>query len=492
MPGALKICFAASEIAPFAKTGGLADVSAALPLELHRQGHDVRPFMPCYAGMQTEGETLQPVEFARDVPLQLGSRTFIFTLRTANLPGTDLPVYFIDCPELYHRETIYTDDDDEHRRFGFFSSAVLHVCQRMGWGPDLFHCNDWHTGLLPLLTRTQYEWDSLFSHSRHLLTIHNIGYQGLFPSAVIDDLGLGRRAHLFDQDDLSAGCVNFLRTGLLYAHAITTVSPTYAREIRTDSYGMGLDPLLRARSDRLVGILNGVDYAEWSPQKDRFIPHRFSSSRLAGKQKNKLHLLSELKLPANGAVPLFGMVTRLTAQKGIDLCMAVLPELLAREDAMLVVLGSGEARYEEFFTHLQQRHPDRAVFYRGYSNELAHWIEAGADFFIMPSRYEPCGLNQMFSLKYGTLPLVRRTGGLADSVQTFDPRSGEGTGFVFDHYTPQGLGWALDQALALYRHPEMLKQARRNAMSVDHSWTRHAREYVELYDTLVSESRRGV
>ncbi len=491
MSGALKICFAASEIAPFAKTGGLADVSAALPLELHRRGHDVRPFMPCYAGLQTDGALLEPVEFARDVPLELGPHRYRFTLRTTRLPGSDLEVYFIDCPELYHRGSIYTDDADEHRRFALFSNAVLSACQLMGWGPDLFHSNDWHTGLLALQGRALYDWDALFSHSRHLLTIHNIGYQGLFPADVVDDLGLGRWAHLFDQDDLRSGCVNFLRTGLLYADLITTVSPTYAREIRTDAYGMGLDALLRARSDRLVGILNGVDYDEWSPQKDRHIRYRFSPTRLAGKKKNKLHLLSELGLPAKADTPLFGMVTRMTAQKGLDLCMAVLPRLLAGEDAALVVLGSGEARYEEFFTKLQQEHADRVVFYRGYSNELAHWIEAGADFFLMPSRYEPCGLNQMFSLKYGTLPVVRSTGGLADSVQNFDPASGEGTGFVFEHYTPQGLGWALDRALALYRNKKLLNKARRNAMAKDHSWTRQTQRYVELYGKLVAETQHA-
>ena len=491
MSGALKICFAASEIAPFAKTGGLGDVSAELPLELHRQGHDVRPFLPCYAGLQTDGATLHPVDFATNVPVRMGSHTFVFTLRSAALPGSDLPVYFIDCPELYHRASIYTDDEDEHRRFALFSNAVIHACQRMGWGPDLFHSNDWHTGLLPLLAKTTYEWDALFARSRHLVTIHNIGYQGVFPAAAIDDLGLGRWAHLFDQEDLRAGCVNFLRTALLYADAITTVSPTYAREIQTDAYGMGLDPLLRARADRLFGILNGVNYDEWSPQKDRYIRYKFSPTRLAGKQKNKLHLLAELDLPVNGETPLFGMVTRLTEQKGIDLCMAALPDLLTREHAMLAVLGSGEARYEEFFTRLQQALPDRVVFYRGYSNELAHWIEAGADFFIMPSRYEPCGLNQMFSLKYGTLPLVRRTGGLADSVQSFNPRTGEGTGFVFEHYTPQGLAWAVSAAVALYRDGPLLNKARRNAMAVDHSWTRQTKKYVELYGKLAAEAPRA-
>jgi len=488
MPGALKICFTASEVAPFAKTGGLADVSAALPLELHRQGHDVKLFMPCYSGLQTEGQELEPVEGMQQVHHALGWRNLHFSLRRTTLPGSDLPVHFVDCPELYHRETLYTEDTDEHVRFAFFSSAVLHACQLFGWGPDVFHSNDWHTGLLPFQARAAYEWDHLFRRSRHLFTIHNIGYQGMFGEEVVDDLGLGPWSHLLDQDDLRSGRVNFLKTGLIYSDAITTVSPTYAREIQTESYGMGLHPLLRARRDRLFGILNGVDYSVWSPQKDRLIRHYFSPKRLSGKTKNKLHLLSELGLPADGDRPVFGMVTRLTAQKGIDLCMGVLPRLLSESNATLIVLGSGESRYEEFFDRLQQTHPGRCVFYRGYNNELAHWIEAGADFFIMPSRYEPSGLNQMFSLKYGTLPIVRRTGGLADSVEQFDPGAGTGNGFVFDHYTEAGLVWALGRALATYARPKALERARRNAMAADHSWTRRAAEYVELYRRLVEEA----
>lgn len=491
MSAAMKICFAASEVAPFAKTGGLADVSAALPLELHRQGHDVRVFMPCYGRLETAGRLLQPLPGLQHIPLALGWRKLRFSVLGSTLPGTALPVHFIDCPEFYHRDEIYTDNDDEHARFAFFSSAVIQTCQLLGWGPDVFHANDWHTGLLPFLARTVYEWDRLFQRSRHLLTIHNIAYQGMFGDSIVDDLGLSPWAHLLDQEDLRATRVNFLKTGLIYTHAISTVSPTYAREIQTPAYGMGLDDLLRARRGRLVGILNGVDYDVWSPQKDRLIRHEYSPTRMAGKAKNKTHLLRELGLPESPGRPLFGMVTRLTAQKGIDLCMGAFPRLLAESDVGVVVLGSGEARYEEFFTQLQLRFPGRCVFYRGYHNELAHWIEAGADFFIMPSLYEPSGLNQMFSLKYGTLPLVRRTGGLADSVQSFDPRDGSGTGIVFDHYSEAGLGWALGQALALYRDPRRLNQARRNAMAVDHSWTRRASQYIELYRRLIEEAPRA-
>ena len=481
----LKICFAASEVAPFAKTGGLADVAAALPRQLHRLGHDVRLFMPLHSSIDGSGHELGPVEFARDVPLRLGDRQSTFSLRTTTLPDSDLAVYFVDCPELFRRPTIYTQAPDEARRFAFFDRAVIESCQRMGWGPDLFHCNDWHTGLLPLLLKTVYEWDRLFGGSKTLMTIHNIGYQGMFPGGEIDALGLGAYRHLFDQDDLRRDRMSFLRTGLIYADVLTTVSPTYAREIQTDAYGMGLQSLLRARSQRLTGILNGVDYDEWSPEKDRFIPHRYSRRRMEGKLKNKRHLQLEMGLPEDTDPPLMGVVSRLTGQKGFDLCFAVLPEMLATSDLRLVALGSGEERYEELFGWLQRRFPGRAVYYRGYNNELAHLIEAGADMFLMPSRYEPCGLNQMFSMRYGTVPIVRRTGGLADTVSQFDENRGTGTGVVFEHHNPDGLRWALGRALELYRKPESWTTLVRNAMAQDYSWEKQAQAYLRLYAWLI-------
>ncbi len=479
----LKVCYAASEIAPFAKTGGLADVSAALPRALHQQGHDVRPFFPRYLGREGE-PSLTPVEFCRDIPVQLGPHGYTFSVLTGRLPGSDLPLYFIDCPALYGRDSIYTSDPDEAQRFALFSRAVFESCQRMSFGPDVLHCNDWHTGLMPVMLRTLYEWDGLFSRTAALLSIHNLGYQGFFPAETIEQVGLGPFSHLFDQDELHAGRISFLRTGLLYADVLGTVSPTYAREIQTPEFGNGLDRLLHTRRDRLIGILNGVDYDEWSPENDSFIPHRYSSKRVEGKAKNKRYLQEQLKMPAAPDAPLLGIVSRLTRQKGLDLCADVLPDALAGTDLRIAVLGTGEARYEQMFETLQQRFPGRIVFYRGYSNELAHLIEAGADMLLMASQYEPCGLNQLYSLRYGTVPIVRRTGGLADSVQSFDERTGQGTGVVFDHFDARGLTWALSYALKLYRNRPAWLQLVRNGMAADFSWERQARQYVALYSRM--------
>ena len=477
----VKICFAASEAAPFAKTGGLADVASALPRQLQRADHDVRPFIPLYSTIDARAHELHPVDFLQNIPITLGPRTLSFSAWTGRLPGSELSFYFIGCPELFHRDRLYTSDPDEPLRFAFFSQAVLESCQRMGFSPDIIHSNDWHTGLLPLLQRTLYGWDGLFQNARSVMTIHNIGYQGVFGSHWIDELGLGAYRHMFDRGDLDAGRVNFLRSGLLHADVLTTVSPTYAGEIQTDEYGMGLAGLLRSRRHRLVGILNGVDYDEWSPERDAYIPHRYSLKSLDGKARNKSYFLDRAGLGGELGPPLAGIVSRLVDQKGLELYLPVLPELLATSDLRLAVLGTGDSRFEEFFWWLQGRFPGRVFYYRGYNEELAHLIEAASDLFLMPSRYEPCGLNQMFSLRYGTIPVVRRTGGLADSVRPFDPATGEGTGFVFDHFTPDGLHWALSSALRAYRLPATWRRLVENAMREDFSWERQSLRYLELY-----------
>jgi len=481
MSPALKIAYVSSEIAPFAKTGGLGDVGAALPSYLDRLGHDVRPFLPLYASIDRRAHALHPVGFAQDISVRMGGRAYTFSLWTAPLADGGPAAYFVDCPELYARPHIYTSDPDEPQRFALLCRAVLESCQRMGWAPDVVHCHDWHTALLPLLLRTAYSWDSLFHRTRTMLTIHNIGYQGVGPARWIHDLGLADWTHLFDPEDLRFERVNLLRTGLVYADLVTTVSPTHAREIQTPEYGMGLDGLLRARNSTLVGILNGVDYGVWSPERDAYLPQRYSADRLEGKIANKRHLLAEIGLPASNGAPVAGIVSRFVPQKGFDLCFPVLPELLRTTDLRLVAVGSGDVVYEGFFARLEREFPGRAVYYRGYNDELAHLVEAGADLFLMPSRYEPCGLNQMFSLRYGTIPIVRRTGGLADTVEPFDPTTGRGTGFVFDHFTPDALRWALRSALDTYRNRRAWMQLMRNAMTRDHSWTRRAAQYVEAY-----------
>jgi starch synthase len=485
MASPLKICYAAAEVAPLAKTGGLADVAAALPASLERLGHDVRAFFPLHAQVRLAGREAWPVDFIRDVPIELGGRRRSFTAWTTRLPGSGLSVHLIDCPELFHRDGVYTNGADEGLRFAFFSRAVIESCQRMGFAPDVFHCNDWHTALVPLLLHTVYEWDALFARSRTLLTIHNVGYQGRFPASTVDELGLGAWRSRFEGPELRAGRVGFLRTGVLEADVVSTVSPTHAREIQTPEYGMGLEDVLRARSSTLVGILNGIDDRTWDPANDRLIPHPYSAAEPAGKAKNKEHLLGQLRLAPAPRAPLVGVVSRLTPQKGFELCFDVLPALLAQRDVRLVALGSGERVYEEFFAGLQARFPDRVCFHRGHNEELAHVIEAGSDLFLMPSRYEPCGLNQMFSLRYGSIPVVRKTGGLADTVRPVESANGRGTGFVFEHFTTQGLGWALGTALATWEDRATWGRLVRNAMAEDFSWDRQARRYVELYDWML-------
>lgn len=483
------IAFAASEITPFAKTGGLADVAAALPGWLHGAGHDVRCFVPLYSSMDVESHDVDPVHEVADVPVDLGGVTHRFSLFRVSLPGSGVAVYLVHCPRLYERPGLYTEGEDEPVRFAMFCRAVLESCQRLQWSPDIIHCNDWQTGLIPLLLRTFYSWDSLFQATRTVLTIHNLGYQGLFAASAVEASGLEPLRKHLDTGDLRQGRVGFLRTGLSYADWITTVSPTYAEEIRMPATGMGLHELLRRRRRETTGILNGVDTTVWNPSTDPNLPFRYSAKSLWRKEKNKEQLLERLGLPYRKGVPVVGMITRLAYQKGIDLLEFSLPRTLARRDFRLVVLASGEERYERFFMGLQQRFPGKVCFYRGYEARLAHWIEAGADLFLMPSRYEPCGLNQMYSLLYGTVPIVRRTGGLADTVRLFDPVSGEGNGIIFDHATPEGVRWAVNAGLDLYEDTAVWKQLRARGMSEDFSWDRRGPVYEEVYEWALGHQR---
>ncbi len=481
----LKIAFVAAEVAPFSKTGGLADVAGALPAALLRRGHDVRVFTPLYSKIDSERFDFTPVEFLRQLRVDLGEQAVTFSVFSAKLPGSDCDVYFINCPQLYHRDGIYTGDWDEHLRFSLLSRAVFECCQRMGFKPDVLHANDWHSALVPLYRQALYGWDQLFADTKTVLTIHNLAYQGVFPAEVLGNLGLGRvRSKLF-QKDLEQGAISFLKTGLLYADVVTTVSRTYAREIQTEAHGFGLDALLRERSSSVVGIVNGVDYGEWDPSVDQHIKRRYSiKSVKRGKRENKEHLLAELGLPRGERAPVLGIVSRLTGQKGFELMYDALPQMLRHLDVRLTVLGTGEEQYEGFFQQLQQAHPQKVCYYRGYNEPLAHLIEAGADIFLMPSRFEPCGLNQMYSLRYGTPPVVRKTGGLADTVEQFSVASGEGTGFVFDHYDSTGFAWALKRALEVYQDPDAWHLLRLNGMGQDYSWEKQSGEYEELYRQL--------
>jgi starch synthase len=479
----MRICFIASEVTPLAKTGGLADVAGALAKYLHAGGHDIRVFMPCYAQVDRATHEIHPVEFLQSIPLQLGSHALVFSVLTLRLPGSANFIYLIDCPALYARATLYTDDPDEHLRFLALTHAALRCCQHMGFAPDILHCNDWHTAFAPLLLKTVYAWDALFRRTRSVFTIHNIGYQGGFPASAAADVGLLTQTARLDPPD-AYGQINALRHGIRHADHVTTVSPTYATEIQTDGYGMGMQSVLRERAASLTGILNGVDYDEWDPRNDRYLPRHYNAAQLGVKAALKQQFLTRLQLHGGERTPLVGIVSRLAVQKGFDLLLQVLPALLETSDLRLAVLGSGEPRYETFFGMLSARYPARVAFHRGYSDELAHWIEAASDMFLMPSQYEPCGLNQMYSLRYGTIPIVRRTGGLADSVQHFDPESGTGTGIVFNDYDAIGARWALDTALSLYARKSLWRRLVQNAMAQDFSWQSRVAEYLQLYERL--------
>jgi starch synthase len=482
----LSVCMLSSEVAPLSKTGGLADVAGALAKYLTAAGQDVRLFTPLYASIDRAKFPLRPVEGLQQVPLQVGPRHYVYSVATTGLPGSDALVYLVDCPALYGRSTIYTTDPDEHVRFLAFTRAVLASCQRLQWSPQILHCNDWHTAFGPLFVKARLADQLLFARTRSVLTIHNIGYQGVFDATAIADLELGPKSYLLHQDDLRAGKINPLRHGILYADAITTVSPTHAREICTDRYGMGLQDSLRMRANALTGILNGVDYQVWDPRHDPYLPAHFDPDTLATKHGLKGDFIARLGLTVPVAAPLAGMVSRLAAQKGIELMFESLPLVLEWRELAFVALGSGEPQYERFLAELARRFPGRVMFRQGYDDELSHWIEAACDMFLMPSLYEPCGLNQMYSLRYGTVPIVRRTGGLADSVEQYDPETGAGTGIVFNDFDSEGLEWALNTALDLYPQPQHWQRMVRNGMAKDFSWETQGEKYVAIYRQLTT------
>jgi starch synthase len=482
--GELKLCLLTSEMMPFAKSGGLADVAGALAVEFAKAGQTVHAFMPLYAAVRAAHGELQPVPQVQHVPITIGETPMEFSLRRGVIPGSAACMFFIDCPPLFDRAALYTTDPDEHRRFLLFTRAVVESCLRTGFVPDIFQCNDWHTAFLPLLLKTVYRRDRALANARSVLTIHNIGYQGIMPSAALADLGLGRDAARLDPADRARGIINPLKTGIKFADAVTTVSPTYAREICTTQLGMGMEETLRGRGDEIVGILNGVDYREWDPRHDPYLAEHFTPADLTGKLANKRRLTHLHSLRLADSVPLLSMVSRLAEQKGIDLLFDALPAALREREFGLVVLGSGETRYVRFFEDLAAAHPGRVAFQSGYDEGMAHLIEAGSDAFLMPSLYEPCGLNQMYSLRYGTIPIVHKTGGLADSVRHFDATTGAGTGCVFNDYDAPAVRWALNTTLDWYGNRQIWSQLMQNAMAQDFSWGRQVPRYLSLFRSL--------
>ena len=482
----MKILWVSSEVAPFAKAGGLGDVSAALPRQLAALGHDVRIVMPMYQKVHAPGRHFEVV--LPEIIFQMGPHRVRIEVHMTHLPDTQVPVYFVRCASLYDRPGIYGSADDEHLRFGVLNHAALRICQHLGFGPDVIHCNDWQSALIPVLLRSPYAWDALFRQTATVLTIHNLGHQGTFPARAAFEVGLGDALGLLHQDELRAGRFGFLLTGLLHAGALTTVSSNYAREIQTPEHGVGFDGLLRARSSSLYGILNGIDDAEWDPEADPHIAQPFSALDLSGKERCKQVLLQQMGLPYGSNIPVVGIVSRLVWQKGFDLCVGVLPELLRMRRFQICVLGTGEPRFEQFFTQLARAFPQQVAYQDTFSEPRAHQIEAGADLFLMPSRYEPCGLNQLYSLRYGTPPVVHKTGGLADSVWQYEPAHDRGTGFVFEHFDERGLAWALLRALDAWPDRTRWRAMQQRGMKLPLGWRHRVGQYIDVYRSVMPRS----
>ncbi|MBU2497430.1 MAG: glycogen synthase GlgA [Proteobacteria bacterium] len=481
----LKVWFLSSEVAPFAKTGGLADVAGSLPKALKGLGVDVRVGLPFYRAVK-EGQ-FSPRPFLSGLEVPLGEdilRGDVLALRTEE----DIPVFFFEREELFDRPNLYgssvEDYYDNLERFAFFSRAALLFAKTVEFRFDVVHCHDWQTGLVPAYLKTLYRGDPFFSAAGSLFTIHNIGYQGLFPPQKLPVTGIPT-AEYHPEGLEYWGKVSLLKAGLVYSDAITTVSPNYSKEIQTPEFGLGMEGVLLKRSADLHGILNGADYGVWDPTADQHIPARYSPQSTVAKKKNKVALLTEMGLdPAFRDRPVLGMISRLSAQKGCDLVVEIAEDILGLK-AGLVVLGAGEEKYQTLLSGLAQKHQGRIAVKIGFDERLAHLIMAGADVLLIPSLYEPCGLTQMYALRYGTIPVVRATGGLEDTIVAYDRKTRKGNGFKFGPYEAKAFLRAIRQAIGFFKDREAWTRLMTNGMKEDFSWGHSAKRYIEIYRSLV-------
>lgn len=487
----LKILIVASEVVPFAKSGGLADVIGALPKALRTLGHDVRIVMPRYYSVDRNKYDLQLLDGGLGVPMGIMGEAWagVYEGKLG-----DVPIYFIEHEGFFGRTGLYDEEgfaySDNDNRFIFFSRAAMQLAKKLRFHPDVIHANDWHTAPIPIMLNTHYAYDSDFAYTGSLLTIHNLQHQGRFYKGAMEVLGIGWDH--FNADELEEyGGINFLKGGIVHADAISTVSSKYAQEIRNAEFGCGLEHLIDRYAYKLHGILNGVDYEEWSPAIDPFIAQTFDIESMEGKPVCKSALQRAFNLPIRSDVPLIGLVGRLAEQKGIDLIAHAIHDLMQME-VQIVLLGTGEKWAEHFFSDIAGRYPQKFGCYIGYRNDLAHQIEAGSDLFLMPSRFEPCGLNQIYSLRYGTLPIVRATGGLDDTIENYHNDGMHGSGFKFYDATPEALVNTLSWAVhTWYNDRSGFEQLQKNAMQERFDWANAAHEYELLYRRIVA-GRKGV
>jgi starch synthase len=480
----LKILFVTSEVSPFVKTGGVADVSSALPQKLLELGHQVRIVLPKYGSIDERKFKIHEVVRLKDLSTTINGEEVNYSIRSSFLVGTRarVQIYFLDNKHYFSgRHSVYVDPatgkyyEDNDERFILLTKAVFGLIEELGWIPDIIHCNDWQTGLIPAYLKTLYKDHEALKNVKTIFTIHNIGFQGVFPKSSFAKTELPS-----EKEIIHKGKVNFLKAGIKYADALTTVSPTYAEDICTPEYGEGLDKVICERKKDLHGILNGIDFRVWNPEKDKFIPKKYSVKTLENKAANKVALAAKFGFELKEGVPIIGMISRLDDGKGFGLVKKAFRKMI-KMNAYFVLLGTGEQKYMDFFEEMTAKYKDKFGCYLGFDEQLAHLIEAGADMYLMPSKYEPCGLNQMYSLAYGTVPIVRATGGLIDTV--IDVSEGKkGNGFVFKDFTPEAMLKAIERAIELYANdPKAWKKLMVTGMKYDFTWIKSAKKYVELY-----------
>lgn len=495
MKGKLKVLMVFSEVAPFTKTGVLGDVGGSLPKVLKEMDHDVRVITPQYRVINERKYVLRDVIRLQNIEVDLREETLKINVKSAFLPNSKVQVYFLDYKPFFFREGLYTDlksgkdYQDNDRRFILFSKGVLETLKKLQWQPDVIHCNDWQTGLVPFFLKTIYKKDSFFERTFSLLTIHTFDLQGNFNPACISDMGVDENFSLAKSGIELNGQCSFLKAGITYADMLNTISETYAQEVQSSpEYGFGMGDVLRTREEDFCGVVNGVDYSVWSPDVDSRIPQKYNISDLDGKEENKRILLEKYGLPFFKERAVIAMISQLTEQKGLDFVRDTFKDMM-RQDIYFILLGDGDNSYHQFFEQVRKKYPNRVGVNFSFDDSLAHLIEAGADILLMPSKYEPCGLTQLYSLKYGTVPVVRATGGLVDTIRAFDPETGKGTGFLFYDSDAKDMLKVIELAVRTFKDRRTWLRIMKNGMREDFSWRTSAKKYVQLYGKCISKNK---
>jgi starch synthase len=489
MAKGFNVLFVTSEVFPYSKTGGLADVSHSLPQALNSLGNEVRIITPKYGQLDERRLQIHEIKRLKDLSVKINNESYTFNIKSSFIHGknTKAQIYLLENLEFFKNKGIYQnsktkkDFPNNDERYLFFCKAVLEILEVLQWKPDVIHCNDWQTGLIPAFIKTVYKDNPHINNIKTVFTIHNLAYQGNFPKESFDKTGLPAEVFSPEGGEFH-GQFSYLKSGISYADKITTVSEKYAEEIRTDKeYSCGMEDVLNRRKKDLVGILNGIDYSVWNPSADKVITYRYTYQEIPLKYENKRELLDKFKFEFSEDVPLIGVISRLVDQKGFDLIVGMLDDLM-KENVQMIILGTGEEKYHKFLMAAKKKYSKKLIVHIGFDEDLAHHIEAGCDMYLMPSKYEPCGLNQMYSLKYGTVPIVRNTGGLSDTVINYDQP--KGNGFLFDEYSPKELLKAVKKALEVYEDKNKWYTLIRNGMSLDFSWKISAKKYMDMYKDL--------